>query len=145
MRVALDQARRAGRRGEVPVGAVVAVGDRIVARAGNACVGPHDPAGHAELRALRSAARRLGRYRLPDATVAVTLEPCAMCVGAMVHARVARLVFGARDPKTGAAVSLYRLANDRRLNHRFPVTGGVLADECGEVLRSFFRARRRAR
>lgn len=142
MQAALVAARRAAARGEVPVGAVVAVDGRIVARAGNASIGRHDPAGHAELRALRGAARRLGRYRLPDATMVVTLEPCVMCMGAMVHARVARLVFGARDPKTGAALSLFKLGEERRLNHRFPTTGGVLATECGDVLREFFRARR---
>jgi tRNA(adenine34) deaminase len=122
---------------------VVAVGGRIVARAGNASVRPNDPTGHAEIRALRRAARRLGTYRLTDATVAVTLEPCLMCMGAMIHARVRRLVFGAYDPKAGAAVSLYRAGEDRRLNHRFAATGGVVADECGSMLRDFFVRRRK--
>jgi tRNA(adenine34) deaminase len=142
MRAALREARRAGARGEIPVGALVVVDDRIVARAGNASVAPHDPTGHAEIRALRRAARRLGSYRLTEATLVVTLEPCLMCMGAMVHARVRRLVFGACDPKAGAAVSLYRVAEDRRLNHRFTVLGGVDADECGALLRAFFVARR---
>jgi tRNA(adenine34) deaminase len=145
MRVALAEARRAGARGEIPVGAVVAVAGRIVGRAGNDSIRPRDPTGHAEIRALRRAARRVGSYRLTEATVVVTLEPCVMCMGALVHARVARLVFGAEDPKAGGAVSLYRLAEDRRLNHRFPVVGGLLAEESGAMLRAFFAARRRRR
>ena len=143
MRLALAEARRAAARNEVPVGAVVAVAGGILGRAGNDSIRPHDPTGHAEIRALRRAARRVGSYRLTDATVVVTLEPCTMCMGALVHARVARLVFGAIDPKAGAAVSLYRLAEDRRLNHRFPVVGGVLADESAALLRAFFAARRK--
>jgi tRNA(adenine34) deaminase len=143
MRAALREARRAGARGEIPVGALVVIDGRIVARAGNASVGPHDPTGHAEIRALRRAARRLGSYRLTEATVVVTLEPCLMCMGAMVHARVRRLVFGAVDPKAGAAVSLYRAGEDPRLNHRFAVVGGVGADECGALLRAFFVERRK--
>lgn len=127
----------------MPVGAIVAVDGRIVARAGNASVRPHDPTGHAEIRALRRAARRLGSYRLTEATLVVTLEPCLMCMGAMVHARVRRLVFGARDPKAGAAVSLYRAGEDARLNHRFPAVGGVDEEACGALLRAFFAARRK--
>ena len=142
MREALADARRAGARGEIPVGAVVAIDGRIVGRAGNDSIRRHDPTGHAEIRALRRAARRVGQYRLTDATLVVTLEPCLMCMGALVHARVARLVYGATDPKAGAATSLYRVAEDRRLNHRFPVDAGVLADECGALLREFFAARR---
>jgi tRNA(adenine34) deaminase len=142
MRVALNEARRAGARGEVPIGAVVAVDGRIVARAGNASIAPHDPTGHAEVRALRRAARRLGTYRLTGATLVVTLEPCLMCMGAMVHARIRRLVFGAHDPKAGAAVSLYRVAEDRRLNHRFPISGGLEAAACGALVRDFFTSRR---
>lgn len=145
MRAALAAARRAGARGEVPVGAVVALDGRIVASAGNRSIRGHDPTGHAEIRALRRAARRIGAYRLERATVVATLEPCVMCMGAMVHARVGRLVFGALDPKTGAAISLYRIGDDRRLNHRFTVEGGVAAEECGALLRSFFRARRARR
>jgi tRNA(adenine34) deaminase len=145
MRVALEEARRAGARGEIPIGAVVAIDGRIVARAGNASIRPHDPTGHAEIRALRRAARRVGSYRLTDATVVVTLEPCLMCMGAMVHARIRRLVFGANDPKAGAAVSLYNVADDRRLNHRFDVGGGIAAEECGALLRDFFASRRTRR
>jgi tRNA(adenine34) deaminase len=114
----------------------------VVARAGNLSVGPHDPTGHAEIRALRAAARRLRSYRLVGATVAVTLEPCVMCMGAMVHARIGRLVFGAYDPKAGAATSLYRVGDDVRLNHRFAAVGGVLAEECGALLKEFFALRR---
>jgi tRNA(adenine34) deaminase len=143
MRAALAEARRAGARGEIPVGAVVALDGRIIARAGNDSIRPHDPTGHAEVRAIRGAARRVGSYRLTTATVVVTLEPCLMCMGVMVHARIARLVFGAVDPKAGAAVSLYRVADDRRLNHRFPVNAGVLADDCGALLRQFFASRRK--
>jgi tRNA(adenine34) deaminase len=143
MRVALAQARRAGARGEVPVGAVVAVDGRIVGRAGNDSIRRHDPTAHAEILALRRAARRIGSYRLGGATLVVTLEPCVMCMGALVHARIARLVFGAEDPKAGAAVSLYRIAEDRRLNHRFPVEGGLLAAESSAMLRAFFAARRK--
>jgi tRNA(adenine34) deaminase len=124
------------------VGAVVAIDGRVVARAGNDSIRRHDPTGHAEIRALRRAARRVGQYRLTDATLVVTLEPCLMCMGALVHARVARLVYGATDPKAGAATSLYRIAEDRRLNHRFPVDASVLAEECGALLREFFAARR---
>jgi tRNA(adenine34) deaminase len=145
MRAALGEARRAGARGEVPVGAVVVVDDRVVAQAGNDSIGACDPAGHAEIRALRKAARRGGSYRLVGATLVVTLEPCAMCMGAMVHARIARLVFGAEDPKAGAAVSLYRLAEDRRLNHRFAVVGGIEAEAGAALLRDFFRRRRKSR
>lgn len=143
MRVALAQARRAGARGEVPVGAVVALDGRIVGRAGNDSIRRHDPTAHAEILALRRAARRIGSYRLGGATLVVTLEPCVMCMGALVHARIARLVFGAEDPKAGAAVSLYRIAEDRRLNHRFPVEGGLLAAESSAMLRAFFAARRK--
>jgi tRNA(adenine34) deaminase len=142
MRLALADARRAGARGEIPVGAVVAIDGRIIGRAGNDSIRRHDPTGHAEIRALRRAARRVGQYRLTGATLVVTLEPCLMCMGALVHARIARLVYGATDPKAGAATSLYRVAEDRRLNHRFPVDGGVLADACGTLLRTFFVARR---
>ena len=126
------------------MGAVVAIDGRIVARAGNASRRLCDPTGHAEVRALRRAARVLARHRLPEVTLVVTLEPCLMCMGAMVHARIGRLVFGAVDAKTGAAESLYRVGADRRLNHRFPSEGGVLADECGALLRTFFAQRRRS-
>src|SRR5512142_2949586 len=142
MREALVLAREAGERGEVPVGAVAVLGDLIVGRGANARESAHDPTAHAELLAIQDAARALGRWRLTGVTVYVTLEPCAMCAGAMVLARIDRLVYAASDPKAGAAGSLMDLTADPRLNHRFPVERGVLADEAGELLRSFFRARR---
>lgn len=142
MRTALDAARRAEARGEVPVGAVVVAEGGPVAEAGNAPIGEYDPTAHAEIVALRLAARALRNYRLPGTTVYVTLEPCCMCVGAMIHARVARLVFGAADPKGGAAGSVFALAQAPAHNHRMEVTGGVLASECAELLQAFFRARR---
>jgi len=145
MQVALREARRAGARGEIPIGAAVAIDGRIVARAGNTSIAACDPSGHAEIQALRRAARRIGNHRLLGATIAVTLEPCAMCMGAMIQGRVARLVFGATDPKGGAAVSLFRLGEDARLNHRFLVRGGVAETECAALLRTFFRARRAPR
>ena len=124
------------------VGAVVAVGDEIVATAHNRSVADSDPSGHAEVLALRAAASRLGNHRLANATLYVTLEPCIMCVGAIAQARVARVVFGAYDPKAGALGSVEDLSDSRALNHRFEVNGGLLADDCGELLRSFFEARR---
>lgn len=140
---ALDQARMAGATGEVPVGAVVLGADgAILAEAGNTCLGQADPAGHAEMVAVRLAAGAIGNYRLPGVTVYVTLEPCAMCAALMVHARISRLVFGAFDPKAGAVVSKYRIGSDGLLNHRFAVTGGVLAADCSHLLRSFFQSRR---
>jgi tRNA(adenine34) deaminase len=142
MREALALAREAGERGEVPVGAVVVADGRIVGRGANARESARDPTAHAELLAIQDAARTLGRWRLSGATLVVTLEPCAMCAGAMVLARIDRLVVGASDPRSGAAGSLMDLTADPRLNHRFPVERGVLADEAGELLRAFFRARR---
>jgi len=142
MQEALALAREAGVRGEVPVGAVAVHDGVIVGRGANAREGVADPTAHAELVAIREAARRLGRWRLSGVTLYVTLEPCAMCAGAMVLARIDRLVYAAGDPKAGAVGSLMDLSADPRLNHRFPVTRGVLADEAGELLRAFFRARR---
>ncbi|MFO0875421.1 MAG: tRNA adenosine(34) deaminase TadA [Phycisphaerales bacterium] len=142
---ALRLARRAAREGEVPVGAVVYRGREVVAEAWNRREFHADPVGHAELVALRDAGRRLGRWRLHDCSIAVTLEPCAMCAGAMVNARVSRLVYGASDPKAGACESLYEIATDARLNHRLAVHRGVMARECGAVLTRFFAARRRAK
>jgi len=139
---ALAEARNAERRGEVPVGAVVVIGGTLVARAHNETIRASDPTAHAELLALRRAARRLGLPRLTDAELYVTLEPCSMCAGAMIQARISALTFACRDPKAGAIVSLYALASDRRLNHRFTVREGVLANDARELLRSFFRARR---
>ncbi len=142
MREALALAREAGARGEVPVGAVAVLDDRIVGRGANARESARDPTAHAELLAIQDAARTLGRWRLTGVTLFVTLEPCAMCAGAMVLARIDRLVYAASDPKAGAAGSLMDLSADPRLNHRYPVEKGVLADEAGELLRTFFRARR---
>jgi tRNA(Arg) A34 adenosine deaminase TadA len=141
---ALAEAHRAAALGEVPVGAVVVVGGAVIARAHNRTLADKDPTAHAEILALRRAARRLGLPRLTDAEVYVTLEPCAMCVGAMIQARIASLTFGCRDPKAGAVVSLYALGSDRRLNHRFPFREGDLGEECASVLREFFRGRRAA-
>jgi len=145
MEVALELARQAGDDGEVPVGAVAVHDGRVVGRGRNEREGRNDPTAHAELLAVQEAARALGRWRLTGVTIYVTLEPCAMCAGAMVLARIDRLVFGADDPKAGAAGSLMDLTADPRLNHRFPVERGVLAGRCGELLRDFFRSRRVAR
>ena len=144
MQVALAEARRAAAQGEVPVGAVLVAGGVAVAAAGNAPISLNDPTAHAEILALRQAAARMGNYRLPEATLYVTLEPCAMCMGAMLQARVARLVYGADDPKSGAARSLYTLGEDPRLNHRIVVVRGLMAEECGNLLKEFFRRRRQA-
>lgn len=138
MGIALEEARRAAEVGEVPVGAVVVVGGEVVARAHNHREADHDPSAHAELLAVREACAAAGTWRLPDATVVVTLEPCPMCAGAMVQARVARVVFGAPDPKAGACGSLYHLGADPRLPHEFDVVHGVRAEECGALLRDFF-------
>jgi len=143
MDAALRLARAAARRGEVPVGAVVVSSGRIVGRGSNRPIGARDPTAHAEIVALRRAARAAGNYRLADCTVYVTLEPCLMCLGAMVHARVDRLVYGARDPKLGAT-SILRRAR-RGLNHRFAARGGVRGEECADLMRAFFRERRPSR
>jgi tRNA(adenine34) deaminase len=145
MAEALAEAAEAGRQSEVPVGAVVVLGDRAVARAGNRSVAEHDPTGHAEIRALRAAGAVLGAYRLLGATLYATVEPCVMCMGAAVHARVARIVYGCADPKGGAAGSLFDLGADRRLNHRIRVTAGVEAEACRALLHRFFRERRGSR
>ena len=142
MTEALEQARRAGRDGEVPVGAVLVADGEIVAAAGNAPIRRQDPTAHAEILALRAASERLGNYRLPGSTLYVTLEPCPMCAGAMVHARVARLVFAAADPKAGAAGSIMNLAQDARLNHRLTVDSGILAEAAAALLQAFFAERR---
>jgi tRNA(adenine34) deaminase len=142
MQEALALAREAGARGEVPVGAVAVHDGRVVGRGANARESARDPTAHAELLAIQDAARALGRWRLSGVTLYVTLEPCAMCAGAMVLARIDRLVYAASDPKAGAAGSLMDLTADARLNHRFPVERGLLAEEAGDLLRAFFRARR---
>ncbi len=140
---ALDQARAALTAGEVLVGAVlVREGREILARAFNRPIGLNDPTAHAEVLALRAAAQRLGNYRLPGVSLYVTIEPCLMCLGAMLTARLKRLVFGASDPKGGACVSLYRIPEDSRLNHHLEVTGGVREAECRQLLQQFFQARR---
>jgi tRNA(adenine34) deaminase len=142
MREALVEAERGEAAGEVPIGAVVVADGAIVGRAHNAPVALSDPTAHAEILALREAARKAGNYRLPGATLYVTVEPCAMCCGAVIHARLARVVYGAPDPKAGAVESLYRLLDDRRMNHRVPALGGVLAGESATLLRGFFDRRR---
>jgi tRNA(adenine34) deaminase len=142
MRRALEQARAAAAAGEVPVGAVVTIGGNVVAEARNCSLGEADPSGHAEIVALRMAGTATGNYRLNAATLYVTLEPCTMCVGALVQARIARVVFGAYDPKAGALGSAIDLTDSRAFNHRFEIQGGLLADECGTVLREFFEQRR---
>ncbi len=142
MRHALDLARRAGEASEVPVGAVLVRGDSVLAEGANRTVRDGDPTGHAEMVAIRAGARVLGDWRLLDTTLYVTLEPCAMCAGAVVLARIPRVVYAAPDPKAGMAGSLGDLLRDPRLNHRCAVTAGVLAEESGELLRAFFRARR---
>lgn len=142
MEAALALAREAGARGEVPVGAVVVRDGVIIGRGGNAPIVANDPTAHAEIGALRDAARNLGNYRLPGCELYVTLEPCAMCAGAIMHARIARLVYGASDPKTGACGSVIDLFANPRLNHHTAVLGGVRGDECGRLLSDFFTARR---
>jgi tRNA(adenine34) deaminase len=143
MQEALEQARLGAAAGEVPVGAVLVVHDRVVSRAFNQPIGAVDPTAHAEVLVLREAARALGNYRLTDAVVYVTVEPCLMCVGALVHARVREVVYGATEPKTGALVSAVRALDHPGLNHRFAVTGGVLEDECRAAIQKFFWEKRR--
>ena len=142
MRRALELARRAADEGEVPVGAVLIHQNHIVGEGWNRPIAAHDPCAHAEILALRAAARVMANYRLPATTLYVTLEPCLMCAGALIHARIERLVFGAHDLKTGAAGSVFDVLADPRHNHLVTVTGGVLADVCGQVLSDFFAARR---
>jgi len=139
---ALALARAAAARGEVPVGAIVVRDGQAIGRGGTAPIADSDPTAHAEIAALRDAARSLSNYRLPGATLYVTIEPCAMCAGAILHARIARVVFGAADPKTGACGSVVDLFAEPRLNHHATVTRGVRADECGALLSAFFAARR---
>jgi tRNA(adenine34) deaminase len=143
MRLAIDEARRAAGRGEVPVGAILVKDDRVVASGGNAPIATHDPTAHAEMAALRAGGVILGNYRLDDTVLYVTLEPCLMCAAAMVHARVRRVVFGAFDPKGGAAGGLIDAFALKGLNHRVDVFGGVLEQECGALLSEFFSRTRR--
>ncbi|WP_444843557.1 tRNA adenosine(34) deaminase TadA [Duganella caerulea] len=144
MRQALEQAQHAWDLGEVPVGAVVVKDGVVIARGYNQPIGRHDPTAHAEIVALRAAAEALGNYRLPGCELYVTLEPCVMCSGAMMHARLAKVVYGATDPKTGACGSVVNLFEQEQLNHHTAIAGGVMADECGAMLKSFFAARRAA-
>jgi len=143
MRQALLEAQQAARQDEVPVGAVLVAQDgTVLAKAHNRTIALCDPTAHAEILALRAASRALGNYRLPNTTLYVTIEPCIMCMGALVHARVARIVFGAKDPKWGGAGSRYNLAADTGLNHAIEVQGGLLENECRELIQDFFRAKR---
>jgi tRNA(adenine34) deaminase len=142
MQQAISQAQNAWALGEVPVGALVVRDGEVIATGFNQPIGTHDPTAHAEIMALRAAATILGNYRLPGCELYVTLEPCAMCSGAMMHARLARVVFGAADPKTGACGSIVNLFEQEKLNHHTEVVGGVLADECSALLKSFFAERR---
>ena len=142
MQVALDQAQLAASSGEAPVGAVLVAGGDVLARGHNRTIVDNDPSGHAEIVVLREAGQARGNHRLTDAILYVTLEPCAMCVGAIVQARVARVVFGAYDPKAGALGSAIDLSDSPAFNHRFEIQGGMLADECSELLRSFFERKR---
>ena len=142
MRAALGEARKAAANGEVPIGAVVEIDDRIVAAAFNKPISSVDPTAHAEILALRMAALKAGNYRLTGATLCVTVEPCAMCVGALVHARIGTLIYGTPEPKTGAVRSTMKLLDDPSWNHRMVVVSGVLAEECREMLQAFFKERR---
>jgi tRNA(adenine34) deaminase len=142
MRESLRLAVRAAERGEVPVGALVVKDGKVIGRGYNAPISSKDPTAHAEIQALREATKKLGNYRLEGCSLYVTLEPCAMCAGAIMHARIARLVYGAADPKTGACGSVVDLFSERRLNHHTTVTGGILAVEAGRLLSEFFEARR---
>jgi tRNA(adenine34) deaminase len=143
MSAALDLARQAGEANEVPVGAVVVLDDEIVGRGFNQPISRQDPTAHAEIEALRDAARNLGNYRLPGATLVVTIEPCTMCAGALIHARVGHLIFGAREPRAGAVCSTAAVLDNQQLNHRLEVTEGVLADDCSRLMTEFFQSRRR--
>lgn len=143
MQFALQLAHLAAQTGEVPVGAIVVKDGVVIGRGSNAPIGTHDPTAHAEINAMRDAAQHLGNYRLVGCTLYVTLEPCAMCAGAIQHARIARLVYGASDPKTGACGSVVNLMDEPKLNHHAEIIGGILATECGAVLSTFFSARRK--
>lgn len=145
MQIALQLAQEAAAAGEVPVGAIVVKNGEIIGRGYNAPITTHDPSAHAEIRAMRDAAKQLGNYRLVDCTLYVTLEPCAMCSGAIQHARIAKVIYGAKDPKTGACGSVINLMAEPKLNHHTEVADGVLAERCGAVLSDFFSARRKAK
>lgn len=142
MREAMTLAQQAAERGEVPVGAVVVKDGEIVGRGSNAPIGTHDPSAHAEILAMRDAAKNIGNYRLVNCSLYVTLEPCAMCAGAIQHARIGKLIFGAKDPKTGACGSVVNLMAEDKLNHHTDINTGVLESECGQLLSDFFKQRR---
>lgn len=142
MALAMDLARNAWQAGEVPVGAVVVLDGEVVGRGFNQPISCHDPSAHAEIMALRDAGKHVANYRLPECTLYVTLEPCAMCAGAIMHARIKRVVYGAADPKTGAAGSVVNLFQENKLNHHSEVQGGLMAEACGELISAFFRERR---
>ncbi len=142
MKIALEEAQKAAEKDEVPVGAVVVLSGSIIGRAHNMPISLHDPSAHAEMLALREAAETIGNYRLTGADLYVTLEPCIMCAGAIIQARLARVIFGARDQKYGAVASLYQVLTDQRLNHQVAVTEGILKEECGEIISRFFREKR---
>ena len=142
MQQALDQAKLAAMAGDVPVGAVLVRDGKIISRGFNQPISNSDPSAHAEMMALRAAAHIESNYRLPGTTLYVTLEPCIMCAGAMLHARVERVVFGATDPKTGAAGSVLNVFSEKQINHQTQVEGGIMSDECGQILRDFFKGRR---
>lgn len=145
MQMALDQARLAASRGEVPVGAVLVHGRTLLAASANQPITTNDPTAHAEIMAIRQAANKINNYRLVGTTIYVTLEPCIMCMGAILHARIQRLVFGALDPKTGAAHSRYTIGLDGLLNHRLEIAAGVMGEECAQVLKAFFKERRKVK
>ena len=142
MREAMALAQQAAERGEVPVGAVVVKDGQIIGRGSNAPIGMHDPSAHAEILAMRDAAKNIGNYRLVDCSLYVTLEPCAMCAGAIQHARIGKLIFGAKDPKTGACGSVINLMAEDKLNHHTDINAGILESECGQLLSDFFKQRR---
>ncbi len=142
MKMALEEAEKAGQRGEIPVGAILLKGDRVIARDHNRCIELSDPTAHAEILVLRKGGEILKNYRLTEAVVYVTVEPCPMCVSAMVHGRISRLVFGSLEPKHGAVESKFRLLNDDGLNHKVKVDRGILEKECAEILQAFFKERR---
>ena len=142
MREAMTLAQQAAERGEVPVGAIVVKDGEIIGRGSNAPIGMHDPSAHAEILAMRDAAKNIGNYRLVDCSLYVTLEPCAMCAGAIQHARIGKLIFGAKDPKTGACGSVINLMAEDKLNHHTHINAGILESECGQLLSDFFKQRR---
>ena len=142
MKIALEEAEYGYRRGEVPVGAVLVREGIVLTRAHNSPIALNDPSAHAEMLVLRQAGEKLGNYRLAGTELYVTIEPCIMCAGAIIHARVERVIFGARDPKCGAVVSLYNILDDKRLNHRVKITEGILKEECGEIISRFFKEKR---